>query len=225
VKAPYFKKSTGAQNDDPQRIVHTSDVPVGRDGTSSGSWYGASTRWLAEACPRATVFAVDWWDDAFILDEQADHYETMGRRKLRAMLDRHPLWDTFRANLWDLRDRVVPLRMATVEGVDFLKRHAIVPDVVYIDADHHYDACKRDIEACVAAFPTAVLVGDDYGHYDDVRRAVTEVAQKHGKEVHVDQNHCWAFAHIDGITGRNFRPQPPASSSFASLLDDFKATK
>ena len=79
-----------------------------------GSWYGASTKWLADYCPQATVYAVDLWRDDFILNEQLDHYSTMGERKLHQMLRDHPLKDTFLSNLWDHRDHLVPLCMTTV---------------------------------------------------------------------------------------------------------------
>jgi len=187
-----------------------------------GSWYGASTRWLAERCPTATVYAIDLWDDEFILAEQGDHYGTMGDAKLRRMLRDHPLWETFVVNLWDLKDRVVPLRTTTTEGLRTVAQLGVQPELIYIDADHHYDAAKRDIETALTLFPDAVLVGDDYGHYDSVKRAVTETARAFGKVVHVDQNHCWAFAKIDSLTGRNFTPKPQTDTKFASLLDDFK---
>lgn len=186
-----------------------------------GSWYGASTEWLAKRCPDATIYAVDLWEDAFILDEQRDHYSTMGDQKLQRMLRSHPLYDTFLANLWDDRDTVVPLKMRTTAGVAYLKERNIVPEVIYIDADHHYASVKEDISACLDAFPDAVLVGDDYGHYDDVRNAVTECAVKYKKTVHVDQNHCWTYVKIDSVTGRNFVPKPKASASFADFLKSY----
>lgn len=39
----------------------------------------------------------------------------------------------------------------------------ISPDVIYIDADHHYEPAKEDISTALKLFPDAVLVGDDYG--------------------------------------------------------------
>ena len=45
--------------------------------------------------PERGVYAVDLWDDSFILDKQRDHYSTMGDRKLENLLNNHPLWDTF----------------------------------------------------------------------------------------------------------------------------------
>ena len=136
-----------------------------------GSWYGASTRWFAEkAAPTAVIYAIDLWSDEFIL--QDDHYSS----SKCSMLREHSLYSTFLVNLWDHRDRVVPLRMDSVAGLEYLKAQGVEPDIIYVDADHHYDAAKRDIKACLRLFPGAILVGDDYGNYEDVRRAVHECA-------------------------------------------------
>ena len=35
------------------------------------------------------MYAVDLWDDGFILDAQRDHYSTMGESKLERMLRDH----------------------------------------------------------------------------------------------------------------------------------------
>ena len=34
-----------------------------------------------------------------------------------------------------------------------------MPDVIYIDADHHYEAAKQDIRHSLLAFPDALCVG------------------------------------------------------------------
>ena len=135
-----------------------------------GSWYGSSTKWLAETAEEAKIYAIDLWDDNFIL--QDDHYTASKHSFLRD----HPLYPTFLVNLWDHRDRVVPLRMDSVAGLEYLSAQGVKPDIIYIDADHHYAAAKRDIQACMRLFPDAILVGDDYGNYEDVRRAVHECA-------------------------------------------------
>jgi hypothetical protein len=118
-----------------------------------GSWYGASTKWLAENSD-AIIFAIDLWDDNFILAD--NHY--MGS-KLAQMLQEHPLYPTFLANTWEYRDRIVPLRMATTAGMQFLHDRGIAADLIYIDADHHYDAAKLDISTALRLFPGALLVG------------------------------------------------------------------
>jgi hypothetical protein len=142
-----------------------------------GCWYGASSLWFAKHCPNAKLFAVDLWDDSFILDD--DHYNKSN--EVACLLRNHPLYETYLANLWDYKDIVIPMRMGTTRALELLQKNKIVPDIIYIDADHHYDAVKSDITACLTMFPNAVLVGDDYGNYDDVRRAVHECANDYLK--------------------------------------------
>ena len=71
--------------------------------------------------------------------------------------------------------------MDSVAGLEWLKSQGIQPDMIYIDGDHHYDAVVRDLEACSRLFPDAILVGDDFGNYKDVSKAVTECAAKRMK--------------------------------------------
>ncbi len=53
--------------------------------------------------------------------------------------------------------------------------------MIYIDADHHYEAAKQDILKSLELFPQALLVGDDYGNYESVRNAVHECANEYLK--------------------------------------------
>lgn len=188
-----------------------------------GSWYGSSAKWLAEHSPDdCKLYAIDLWDDDFIRKD--DHYQSQKFKLLRE----HPLYETFLVNLWSNRDRVVPLRMDSVTGLEYLKSKNVVPDIIYIDADHHYEAVMRDIGACLRLFPSAILVGDDYGNYDDVRKAVQECALAAFKTVHVDTNHCWTYQPLISSTGRNIVPKPSGKltgRSFADSLRLYKSTR
>ena len=67
--------------------------------------------------------------------------------------------------------------METTAGVKVLKDKGIKPQIIYIDADHHYARLQGGHPGgSLRAFPDAILVGDDYGHYESVRNAVTECA-------------------------------------------------
>ena len=44
-----------------------------------------------------------------------------GERSCHACVREHPLYGSFLANLWDVRERVVPLRMDTLDGVAHLQ--------------------------------------------------------------------------------------------------------
>lgn len=183
-----------------------------------GSWFGSSAKWFCENS-NAVVFAIDLWDDDFILRD--NHYVNTNSKLSRLLRD-HPLYPTFLANLWDYRDRVVPMRMKTVDGLKFLKTRGLMPDVIYIDADHHYMPAKSDISTCLELFPGATLVGDDYGNYKDVRKAVHECANSAGRVVHIDQNHCWAFRSINSNTGINIEPKIGSSGGVKGLLSRYK---
>lgn len=170
-----------------------------------GSWYGESTIWMAEHLlaknPSAKIFAIDLWDEIVILND------SMYGTKVAEMLKDHPLYQTFLANLWKYRDFVIPLKMNSVDGLQYLKRIGICPDVIYIDGNHHYECVKLDILTCLKLFPSAVLVGDDYGNYEDVRRAVHESAVQYSKKVYVDSYLCWTYAELpDNETGVSFTP-------------------
>ena len=88
---------------------------------------------------------------------------------------------------------VVPIKMSTEEGLVFAKEWGVRPDVVYIDADHHYAPAKRDIEFCLKHFPEAEILGDDWD-YPDVRRAVQELCSQYNKKVIAEDDKCWTMA-------------------------------
>ncbi len=81
--------------------------------------------------------------------------------------------------------RVVMLRMDSQQAAVELGEQRF--DWIYIDADHTYDAVKRDLENFRALIrPGGILAGDDYGvrgwWEDGVKRAVDDFAREVGLE-------------------------------------------
>lgn len=177
--------------------------------------------------PNVKIYAIDLWDNRFILKEQADHYHVTsnkpGAKLVAKMLHENDLYQTFMANLYEHHNKLTPIRMDTVEGVHWLKAQGVVPDMIYVDADHHYEAAKKDITACCKCFPNAVLCGDDYGNYEDVKNAVNECALEFNKELHVDANHCWIYMDMKtNIYGLNVHLREKPKVKFGDLLSKFK---
>jgi hypothetical protein len=81
--------------------------------------------------------------------------------------------------------------MNTTDALRELARFGVEPDLVYIDADHGYEAVKADIECVTELFPRAVVVGDDWS-WDGVRQAATEHAVAHGRQIEQWGN-AWRF--------------------------------
>jgi hypothetical protein len=71
-------------------------------------------------------------------------------------------------------------------------------DLAFIDADHSYEGCKRDIEAWAPKVRAGGYIGGhDYGNPDEVHdfsgvdRAVNEFAEKSGRRLETDVDSTW----------------------------------
>ncbi len=134
-----------------------------------GSWLGLSTRFIAGRAPRATVIAIDHWKGS------PEHERDPALRDLLPVL-----YETFLANCWNERARIVPIRTGTIEGLQRVAGFGLVPDVIYVDADHAYEAVAADLAAIERLFPSAIIVGDDW-NWEGVRRAASEHGARTGR--------------------------------------------
>lgn len=138
-----------------------------------GAWLGMSTRIIADLTPDAQVITVDHWQGS------PEHHR---RPEWAAMLPH--LFETFMVLTWEYRDRVTPLKMTTLEGIQTVAALNLVPDLVFIDAEHSYEAVSNELGLCHQSFPTARLIGDDFDE-PDVQRAVSDFAKRIGASVRV----------------------------------------
>jgi hypothetical protein len=72
--------------------------------------------------------------------------------------DENASFQTFAVNLWDYRDRVIPVRDEAPGALYALAQLGIQPDLIYLDADK----TGRELEVCDRLFPGAILTGDDW---------------------------------------------------------------
>lgn len=114
-----------------------------------GSWQGLSARYIAAAAPNAAVICIDHW-----LGSTEHHRDPTWRAQLPL------LFDTFLSNLWEYRDRVVPMRTTSINGLRELAELGFAPDLIYIDTAHDEESVYQDVRAALR-FPLAHLVGDD----------------------------------------------------------------
>jgi hypothetical protein len=89
-------------------------------------------------------------------------------------------------------DRAKVMPMSSNEAVHFVPDASL--DFVFIDADHSYEGCKRDIEMWSRKVkPGGLLSGHDYGNTDfedfGVTRAVDEFARGH--KLDLGDNFTW----------------------------------
>jgi hypothetical protein len=160
-----------------------------------GSWLGRSAEYFAKTAPNATIFAVDLWDNSVISGDT--HYNSSAENM--AIVNQAPIYDQFLSNMWRYHYRspggpgVVPMKMDGCEALRILHAAGVKPQLIYIDASHHYEGVVRDISTALELFPDADIVGDDWD-YPDVQRAVKECGQRAGLEIFDIGYKCWTYS-------------------------------
>ncbi len=135
-----------------------------------GSWLGASTRDIARQLPEGgKLYAVDHWQGSPEMFRHEDE------RKLLPTLYQQFLSNVIHAGL---TDKIVPVRMPSLEAAEKLKLANIVPDLIYIDGAHDFDSVYKDLVAWYAYVQgDCIFCGDDFT-CPDVRDAVKKFAQE-----------------------------------------------
>ena len=141
---------------------------------------------------------IDWALDPWIGGPEVEKFARECRqpewvgRQLAAHSD--VIYHTFLTNLWDERQRVVPIRSTSWEALDQLAAAGLCPGLVYLDADKS----GGEMENCRRLFPDALLAGDDWfwtpcpeSHRTNdsdypIRRPVRDFCERHGGHLVVD---------------------------------------
>ncbi len=159
-----------------KRVLARSLSPATRVVVELGSWLGLSARYLAEKAPNAVVVCVDTWQGS------REHTSDDALRDLVARL-----YDSFLGNTWDLRNRIVPIRALSWDGLEEVHAAGVRPDLIYVDASHAKEDVERDLETAIRLFPDAVLLGDDWS-WASVRAGVLAVAGRCQRRIRVSHN-------------------------------------
>lgn len=136
-----------------------------------GVWKGKSISFLAtdlkQSNKKPTLFAIDTFKG------------TAGDPGHRGMIDslQVSLLDHFKENLKHLEidDYVNIIKKDSVEASEMFQNETI--DIIFIDADHSYEAVKKDLEAWYPKVKrNGIIAGHDYlgDHWPGVKKAVDE---------------------------------------------------
>jgi hypothetical protein len=113
-----------------------------------GASLGLVPRAILETAPKATVICIGDWGGS------SDHQRHRGRASGESLP-----YSTFLRNLWHWRDRVVPIRANSQDGLRQMAEARLVPELVYLDVDHTYESVSRELNFCTAHWPTATILG------------------------------------------------------------------
>lgn len=142
-----------------------------------GVWVGQSTRAMLDA-GAGRVYAIDHW--------QGNPGDQLG-----SLVQQHggkKAFETFAANMGgDFLRKVIPL---IGDSRTWALMWPFPVDLIYIDADHRYEAVKEDIWRWAPHVrPGGILCGHDYGIFDGVEQAVHEIFEPEELTV---QGNVWA---------------------------------
>lgn len=157
-----------------------------------GVFFGGSVKQWLETSEDLTVIGIDPWKTNWApyfartieLYERHIDYGNLDRASLHEQLDgEEATYECVLSNLWEYRDRFVPMRGGSPEKLYELRDLGVAPELVYIDSDKH----GEDLAVCHAEFPGCVICGDDWTWNPTdgypIRKAVLPFAEEHGYEV------------------------------------------
>lgn len=156
-----------------------------------GVWSGRSALAMAVACRGSNkrVFAVDPWRDynqANIM--VSDRLSEWGFNSFEEV------YETFLLNCrrFELEPWIVPIRSTSIE-VAGVWSHGPV-SMVFIDANHDYDAVINDVNAWLPLIkPGGLICGDDW-NWETVRAAITDFTSRHPDvRLELPCDNTWAF--------------------------------
>jgi hypothetical protein len=150
-----------------------------------GAYLGRSSLYLASRIQwsgkKIRLYVVDLWDGW--LYEDCDEHHSAGAGKENTDVFWHFIRNVRRAGVEDV---ICPLKMPSEQAASLFEDGTL--DFVFLDADHRYEAVRRDLEVWFPKIKRrGVLGGHDYLHPDfpGVRRAADEFFREQGLPVQV----------------------------------------
>lgn len=156
-------------------------------GAEIGIWRGKMSEALLQRHNNLFLIMVDRWAPPV----KGDSYYTSGSEM--ALCDQKKydaVFDEALRRVAPFKDRLKILKMATVQGADYVENNSL--DFCFIDADHSYAGVKADIMAWRPKVkPGGWLCGHDFGNLKkgNVEKAVREFFA--AKQIETDANSTW----------------------------------
>ncbi len=185
-----------------------------------GVFLGGSAKVWLDASPDVVVIALDSWIGGAWLEAFSRSRCQPESVVEQLAFNEESFFETFIANMWDHRDRVIPVRGKSPEMLYRLHQMGVQPDLVYLDGDK--SGCE--LEICHELFPNAILTGDDWFMGNDhfwnsdvgypIRKPVREFCRKHQLSLVVDKS-TWM------ITGESI----PMKYRLTQLMYQFKSLR
>lgn len=152
-------------------------------GVEVGVHRGATSARLLRAFPSLTLAMVDLWGEW----NDVTQYTTEEQKQYRQQAMTSTLFAESRR--WIIDEDSAEAAELLLDRKQLLPRPKW--DFVFIDADHSYEACRRDMDAWWPVTKT-LFCGHDYGKPEfGVTQAVDEFCEESGVVLNVAEGHIW----------------------------------
>lgn len=156
-----------------------------------GVFTGQLSRILLRERQDLTLYMIDAWSDI-----SSEEYKATKDYHAKLSLEQQEhFYNLTRGCVAKYGDRGKIVRKFSSEAVNGFPDQYF--DLVFIDADHSYEGCKKDIEAYHSKVKKGgYLGGHDYENYENdlkfgVTQAVDEYIKENNKELELDLNYTW----------------------------------
>jgi hypothetical protein len=149
-----------------------------------GVWMGLSTLYMLGLF-NGKIISVDNWIGG--------HNILEGYKKKDKKYDSNKIYNQFLRNLYDYRERVIPVKMDGRKALKYIYNLGIKVDLIYLDMDHTYESVSGDLLEIHKYYPNVPLIGDDYEFYDGVRKAVSEHIRKNKYNIEIFGNSYYIY--------------------------------
>jgi hypothetical protein len=153
-----------------------------------GSFCGKSAKLALDSSPPdSTLICVDPW----YFQLQETFFQDLDIPIPAKLPD---VWELFRVNMWNYKERIIPIKLVSQMALFRIKEHNVEPDIVYIDGNHTFDGVITDLELVHQLFPKAQIFGDDWNYKNkmaDVKEAVEYWAFHHQFKIQVHKNRVY----------------------------------
>lgn len=165
-----------------------------------GTWKGLSAITMAEHIKHTNkstkIYCVDTWLGA--VEFWSSHKSTPERDLL--LKNGYPnIYYQFLSNVVHrkVEDIIIPFPNTSHIGYLYFKHQNIRADMIYIDASHEEFDVYYDIKRYMNILNiNGVIFGDDYKHWEGVKKAVDKYAYENDLDVELLENNFWVLKKI-----------------------------
>lgn len=122
-----------------------------------GVWLGGTTKQFVEAGV-SNVISVDTW----LGSEEHQNRTAWADRRDDSDQFLGQLYDQFITNLWDHRERIIPIRSTGIAAMHLLQCFCVAPELIFVDGSHDEVSVRTELDLAHRLFPNAPIVCDDY---------------------------------------------------------------